>query len=243
MFNDPPATRGTRPVAPAPARTISRDTRLLDIRSDLTSELRWFVDGPIPPEVTAWFTAGGTVGFVEPRCDRYRVDGLGDVGVKRRSGTMLELKRRLGSAQRIEIEPGFDAWLEIWQRWSPADQLVTLDCGTRWVDVDKRIVKRRFDVDGREIELTDENRAMDGVGCDAEIVAVDVDGRRAWGLAFAAFGRLEHHDDLVRAAWASVMNASTRPRELDLRNALTCGYPAWLTMVDVGAVRRLHVPA
>ena len=55
-----------------------------------TGELRWFAPGPIPPEVLTWF--GGTA--VEERCDTYRLDGRDDMGLKLRSGKLLELKVR-----------------------------------------------------------------------------------------------------------------------------------------------------
>jgi hypothetical protein len=63
-----------------------------------TTELRWFVPGPLPAHIRSWFT-----GVAEERCDTYLLDGSIDVGVKRRFRETLELKVRQSLDGRIEI--------------------------------------------------------------------------------------------------------------------------------------------
>ena len=210
---------------------IEHDTSLLDstpgVRIDLTSELRWFFRGPLPDDVVAWFTVDGAAGLPEQRVDLYRTSDEVDAGLKRRGGTILELKLRHGSPAAFELDDRSVGLLERWQRWSPADDRV-LDAGhVDWTVVDKSIVKRRFDLEGTEFMLTEATRPMTGVGCDAEIVAVSVDGASAWSFSFAAFGPLDDHQRLLTEAWSSLLRRP-RPAELVLGVEHSFGYPQWL---------------
>ena len=106
---------------------------------------------------------------------------------------------------------------------------------TIWVDVDKTIIKRRFDQNGREVALSEETRAMTGQGCDAEIVALSVHGQPAWSLAFAAFGPIAVRRRCLLDTWGeSILNTSTQPY-LDFNHAVPFGYPEWL--VEISAAR------
>ena len=83
---------------------------------DLTTEARWFFDGPLPAEVLTWFTNEGTAGVVEDRCDVYRIEEQPrvDVGVKYRNGATLELKLRVRPPQPSTIGRDLDGWMESW---------------------------------------------------------------------------------------------------------------------------------
>ena len=208
---------------------------------DITVELRWFFDGPLPAEVHSWFTRGGSRGLSESRRDTYRHDNLVDVGVKRRFGTTLELKERLDAPDPIEVA-GVTGQIETWRRWSPADHRVVLAVDTVWIDVDKTVIKRRFNQDGREVSLTQETRAMTGQGCDAEIVALSVCGQPAWSLAFAAFGPTDVRRRCLLDTWReAILNMPTLPF-IDFSEAVPFGYPEWLVEIsssaDVMAVGR-----
>lgn len=204
---------------------------------DLTTEVRWFFDGPLPSTVRSWFTRAGVAGLSEDRWDSYRVDGDVEVGVKRRFGATVELKRRDGRPERFVADGGLDGLLETWQRWSPAGDRVVLSGTETWLDVYKTVLKRRFDVAGHEISLSEENRAMSGDACDAEVVALSVHGRPMWSFAFAAFGAGVDHRRLVHAAWDALRVAGETPPELLFDLAGSCGYPEWLTWstVNVGS--------
>lgn len=216
------------------------DTSLLDstpgVRIDLTSELRWFFRGPLPDDVVAWFTVDGSAGLPEQRVDLYRTSDEFDSGLKRRGGTILELKLRHGSPAVFELDDRCAGLLERWQRWSPAADRVLGTGHVDWTVVDKSIVKRRFDLEGTEFMLTEATRPMIGMGCDAEIVAVTVDGVSAWSFSFAAFGPLEHHQQLLSAAWASLLRRP-RPSSLELDVERSSGYPQWLATEVPGETR------
>lgn len=200
-----------------------------DVVVDLTSEVRWFFAGPLPSRILTWFNRSRT-GLVEDRCDTYRLDQQVDTGVKRRFRTTLELKLRLGPPEPFS-STDLHGRLETWKRWSPADGRVALDESTVWVDVDKTVIKRRFDGDGHEVPLDEQRRAMVGDGCDVEIAAISVNTLQAWTFALAAFGRPDQHRTLLVNAWKAL--AADRPDtgELQLDRDRSCGYPEWLARV------------
>jgi hypothetical protein len=201
---------------------------------DVTAEVRWFFDGRLPEDVVSWFTLDGTTGLAESRYDTYRLGGPIDIGMKYRFGSILELKRREGAPEPISMGPDEDGWLERWRRWSPADDLVEVGEDTTRVDVDKTVVKRRFDPDGREQPLSEATRAMTGQGCDVEIADVSVDGRAGWTFAFAAFGLADGDRSSIEQAWHTLTEGRPRPQQLRLRPVDSCGYPQWLTTAAGG---------
>lgn len=196
---------------------------------DLTTELRWFFDGPLPPAVLRWFTASGA-GLAEDRCDTYRLDRHVDTGVKRRFRTTLELKRRLGTPEPFATR-GVNGNLEVWKRWSPADGRVDIDDSTTWVDVDKTVIKRRFDRRAREMPLSEEGRAMSGDGCDVEIAVISVNGLQAWTFALAAFGQPEHQRALLVSTWDALAMGRSDIKAIGLDSRHSSGYPEWLARV------------
>lgn len=130
-----------------------------------TTELRWFATGGLPIEVTSWFTRNGTVGVPEDRTDTYRIGGRSDVGLKRRSGEMLELKIRQSVGQRLELGTGLAGRVETWRKWSPAPSVHDNDVSLPWIDVRKRIIKRLFSLRGEETTFSPQAVARLPAGC------------------------------------------------------------------------------
>ena len=197
---------------------------------DLTTELRWFFDGPLPADVLSWFMPKG-VGLLERRLDTYLLDGRLDRGVKQRSGSKLELKMRTGLSEPASVADDVHGSVETWRRWSPADHLLSLDDDTVWVDIDKTIVKRRFGSDGQEKVLSESTRVKTGDGCSAEVAALSANGREAWTLAFAAFGEPDTHRSSLRTAWRSLSMQQGPPDHLQLGIGRSYGYPEWISKV------------
>lgn len=197
-----------------------------------TTELRWFVEGHLPPDVMSWFTNEGTVGLAEERCDTYRLDGGFDMGIKRRFRETLELKVRRSIGENVVLGPGLAGRLEVWRRWSPAECVAP--CSGRhatWADVNKMVIKRRFSITGDEVELTEASRAATGTGCDVEIAAVSLDDVEAWTFAFAAYGPLASRREALVATWNSLVADGAPPDRFGPFFGLSCGYPEWLELV------------
>jgi hypothetical protein len=192
-----------------------------------TTELRWFVPGTLPPEIYGWFT--GSTGTAEQRCDTYLLDGRCDIGVKRRFRETLELKVRQSLDGRIQVGEGLAGSLEVWRKWSPAEDLVDDTSDGQWIDVCKSIVKRRFAMDGNEIAFSSGAQGT-GAGCDVEIAAVTVGVVQAWTFAFAAFGPGATRRDALLASWRGLVAATPCPKSFRCRTGRAMGYPEWLAL-------------
>jgi hypothetical protein len=209
------ATRRPEPVQPiGPVGPLVLDT----------TELRWFLPGPLPADVGGWFT--GSTGFVEERCDAYLVDDRGDISVKLRFKETLELKVRQSLDGRIEFGEGLAGSLEVWRRWSPAEGLIEDGVG-QWVDVRKSIVKRRFLMDGIEIAFSPVSETT-RAGCDVEIAAITVGAVDSWTFAFAAFGPPATRREALLASWQALVAATSCPEPFRSRTVRAMGYPEWL---------------
>lgn len=192
-----------------------------------TTELRWFVPGSLPADVGVWFT--GSTGVLEERTDTYRLDGRGDIGVKRRFRETMELKVRQSLDGRIEFGDGLAGSLEVWRRWSPAEALVEHGVDERWVDVRKSVVKRRFLLDGTEVAFSPVLEAT-GAGCDVEVAGVTVDDVHWWTFAFAAFGPPAARREALLASWRALVAAAPCPERFEPRTARAMGYPELLML-------------
>ncbi len=201
----------------------------LEAPSDLdTTELRWFVPGPLPTDIGHWFAGGSTLSPDE-RCDTYLVDGRSDIGVKRRYRETLELKVRASLDGEIQLGDGLAGSLEAWRKWSPADDLVENDSDGPWVDVCKSIVKRRFSIDGTELDSSSP-APVDEAGCDVEIAEVTIGSASWWTFAFAAFGPLATRRDALVASWQGLVAVSGSRELFAPDTARAMGYPEWLTL-------------
>jgi hypothetical protein len=190
-----------------------------------TTELRWFLPGPLPADIRGWFN--GSTGVGEERCDTYLLDGRADIGVKRRFRETLELKVRQSLDERIELGEGLAGSPEVWRKWSPAERFLDGSRDGRWVDVHKSIVKRRFSMDGTEIPFSfDEHQT--GPGCDIEVAGVTVGVIQAWTFAFAAFGSPGR--DALLASWQQLVAGTPCPTPFGPRTGRAMGYPEWLSL-------------
>ena len=193
-----------------------------------TLELRWFTPGAVPTDVVEWFTDHGRTGAVEQRCDTYRLDDRDDLGVKYRFGTLPEVKRRLSAEIISEEGLRVAGRLEAWRKWSPADELVD-STGKGWVEVHKRITKRRFSADGHEVSIA-EPLAL-AAGTDVEIVAVTMCDVEMWSFAFAAYGPSSGRCGALAACCNTVLGRTT-PASLILTASNSASYPGWLTTIS-----------
>ncbi len=208
---------------PGPARSqCATEAAVVD-----TTELRWFVPGPLPAEVGGWFT--GSTGVAEERCDTYLLSGRADIGVKRRFRETLELKVRQTLDGRVELGEGLAGSLEVWRRWSPAGGLVEDGADGQWVDVCKSVVKRRFSVDGAEVAFL-AGAQVTGAGCDVEVAEVTVGALKVWTFAFAAFGPPATRRHALIASWHGLLAAAPCPEPFGPRTGRAMGYPEWLAL-------------
>ena len=187
-----------------------------------TLEARWFVRGPLPPSVAAWF--GGPP--AEARTDRYLPAPTDDLGVKARAD-------RLETKARLSVEGPFHVGrasgrIEAWRKWGfvlaggPAAASKTAG----WRDVAKRRRQQRCGPDGARRP----EGAPAGTTCALELTEIDVDGAPWWSVCLEATGPTAADRRAVLAATAAAW--LTRPDAPVLPAGASMGYPEWLRRLD-----------
>jgi hypothetical protein len=170
---------------------------------------------------------------VEERRDRYLCDGRTDVGVKIRNGETLELKTRLTTGPVVDLGAGLIGNIERWRKWTLGGADLDRPLSPRridadgWIDLDKRIAKRRFLLDGIEVEYSPQ--LPHEPSCDVEIVDVRAAGEAAWSFAFAAHGPRGSRLATVRSAAQAVLaDGGPTWRDGGLGRHASMGYPEWI---------------
>lgn len=169
----------------------------------------------------------GKTGVTEQRCDSYLVDNRGDIGVKLRARTTLELKVRQSLGEWIDLGDGLAGVPEQWRKWSPANHLAQIESISQWIDVHKVIIKRRFSIDGNEVPFSHGSTA-DMSGCDVEVAHVDADDRSMWTIAFAAFGPPDSRRAALATSWKALAVDVTLAAPLRGLDGHAMSYPEWL---------------
>lgn len=194
-----------------------------------TAELRWFLRGPPPGPVVAWFERATDP--PKTRTDVYFVlPGTDALGVKIRGGTTsLELKLRPRPGAPLDLPNGVSGQLEEWQKWSFSRSGISrflprlgLPKG-QWMAVQKQ---RR---------MTTIPHHGDS-GCNVELTALTVasggppgtpGSGQTWStLGFESFGPERDLVPALKAAAEQLFGALELPGGLD--SELACGYPGWL---------------
>ena len=190
-----------------------------------TTEVRWFFAGPCPEAIAQWFHGGVLVGGPEARTDEYAQLHRDDLGIKRRSGHLLDLKVRTAQLPGAGLPPGLDGRLEAWAKWSFALD-PTASAPSAWLPVEKRRWTRRYEIiegDSRPIALDQ----LVAVGCAAELAFLRVASHEAWSFGFEAFNTEgEALAPLTIGVRAFVAETPLGSIRFDARDS--CGYPHWL---------------
>jgi hypothetical protein len=210
-----------------------------------SAEVRWFLDGPIPDELHAWFVGAADAppylaGREAARTDRYLLlPGCRTLGAKLREGK-LELKALCTPPTHLELPHGVVGRSASWVKWSyaepPAEPFVAallaeparLAAGEpgSWADVSKVRWMRLFSLDGPLREVPFDQQPQQG--CSFELSQVTVFGTQYWSLACEAFGDLALVADYLRQVTLHLFSAAPPPAPLSAANSWS--YPAWLAV-------------
>ena len=192
-----------------------------------TAEVRWFLPGPVPPDVRAWFDdLGPLVEAASPRTDCYVQPTGPGLNVKVREGR-LEVKRRDAPGAVREWAAGVAGVVEHWRKWSFAlDEAVRAMHSAYWQAVRKQRRLRAYRPDGAGgvAEVSDD--AESEAGCEVELSEIQVDGQTWWSVCFEAFGPEDQLDRLLLDTARHVFAQSMPPTVLVSDHSM--GYPAWL---------------
>lgn len=209
----------------------------------LSLEIRWFAEGPVPEEWKEWFAAGDDLPEPGVRTDHYLLDTQEALNIKLREGR-VEVKQRLGTSRRYQLNDHCGGWQEEWVKWSfgldEAEDYVHAAAAdpASWLAVGKKRYLRTFTLDemGRLREADPERRLP--AGCGVELTALMV-GKHHWHtVGLEAFGEKNSRKRVFDAAARSLLTVREAPPLL-LEQSL--GYAAWISefypkMVGAGRV-------
>ena len=203
-----------------------------------TFEVRWFIRGIVPKDVSAWFFTD--YARVESRRDSYvQIRHTDTVNVKIRGGgggpLQIKVQTREPAAYKFSttIHGLVDGWekVTVWRRLCGKDKEdLPTTAALSWLNVKKVRVKRRFAIDptGRVYEV--ENTKSLRRGVDVELTNLAVGGLnedRWWTLSFEAFGDDSHFSALMKVAQA-VFSSSQIPTTV-LTLQASDSYASWLS--------------
>jgi hypothetical protein len=204
-----------------------------------TAELRWFYEGAIPEDVTAWFHRGER----RPVEQLHRVDhylwlgGLAELGIKLRQGR-IEVKRRHTVHGVVHFHRQISGSVEEWHKWSfalAAAHRLPGDAGTQnsaWIKVRKERQLRKYRITNERQPIAVPDAEYPVQGCHLELTRIRVGENRWWSLGLEAFGPAGALWQYLSLVVDHILGQGLLPT-LEARHS--CGYPRWVALVRVRA--------
>jgi hypothetical protein len=195
-------------------------------------EVRWFYQGAIPAETSAWFERSETEFAAMPsRVDHYvRLLNDASLGIKLREGR-VEIKQRQQEFGIIQLAEQVAGRVEGWRKWSFAlaqrdDELsAMLEPTPSWVAVHKQRRLRKYGLSGnRQIQAIPVSE-LPSQRCSLELTAINVAGQGWWSLALEAVGDEEEPEEIL----LRVARHTLQDRTVSIFDAQhSYSYPEWL---------------
>ena len=197
----------------------------------LSLEIRWFAEGPVPGEWKAWFAAGHRLPDPGERTDHYLLDTQEALNVKLREGR-VEVKQRLGTPRRFQLDDRYSGWREEWVKWSfgldEAEEYVQTAAAdpASWLAVGKKRYLRTFTLDeAGQLCEADPDQWLPA-GCGVELTELTVGEHRWHTVGLEAFGEKNDRKKVFDTAARSLLKRTEAPA-LPLEQSL--GYAAWIS--------------
>ncbi len=220
-------------------------------------EMRWFLEGSAPPEVTDWFDLPGHVTRVPPHLDYYA--GLADcttASIKLSRGRLDFKAMCRPPPARLQLG-ALSGIRDYWVKWSCASAAArrggyTLPSG-QWLAVWESRSLRRYALRSSGVWVSASDTDVDdpAQGCDVELStlrAMPVDStdqppsdsnwegaRQWWSLALEAFGSRPMIGNYLHEI---VHTQLSLPPPVRLTEDASCAYPSWLAGHWMGGCHR-----
>ncbi len=156
--------------------------------------MRWFFDGPVPPEVERWFCRSSLLSKAPPREDRYVLfpSSLG-LNVKLREGR-LEIKTLTANLGRRTFTPQAAGKLQIWEKRIgdraavAAFEKLESAAPHLWIGVSKERMLRKFVPKGKPLEEVSAGTLPLNGSCVVELTRLAVKGEVYWTACLETSG-------------------------------------------------------
>lgn len=196
-----------------------------------STEIRWFFEGKIPPNVTK-ILEETSIDISENRTDHYLlVQGCNNIGIKIRN-SRLEIKRRRDVQSYSISKLNISGNIERWERWewndktacNEIEQLTDKDDMNTWIRVEKKRWQKKFNVGGNDlIPVHSQELHYDFA---MEITELKLNGKSWWTIGFDSFTEqdLSFFDQLIETC--PIIQVG-----VNLKKDWSLGYPHWLCQV------------
>jgi hypothetical protein len=196
----------------------------------VTVETRWFLEGPLPPEVLRWFQRDGASVKPAHRIDRYLLaPGCTAIGMKLREGR-FEVKRRDKDLGVLRLAPGVTGRLALWRKWGFQVSGAQSDSpDENWVGVEKERWLRKFVTQGSALKEIDANDFGAG-GCSIELTRLAINGEPWWSIGLESVGEPPQAREELQSVAAHFFESGgdSAPPALSLQVEDSLDYPEWL---------------
>lgn len=199
-----------------------------------TLEVRWFVEGAPPTEITEWMREIGA-SAESARTDLYLVSDDPAMNVKLREGN-VQTKHRLGERSRIQFGDAVAGVKERWVKWSfptveQHHDLFDDDPTGLWVPVHKERMKRSIDP-SEQANMLDHMIEDNPTTAEIELTDVRSGSHRAWTICMEAKGRAEALSGTLQQMGNHLFSQGI-PRSLAVDHSF--GYARWIQTLKAPA--------
>jgi len=204
-----------------------------------STEVRWFLEGPLPDEMRLWFETGGSAKTEPQRTDEYLfLPGCETTSVKLREGR-FEVKALTQPPVSVPCRHGISGFRDAWVKWSSAridkdtSSRLAGRAEDRWIAVSKLRRLRLVSLEGGEaVEVAPDHGWLSG-GCQVELTAIEAWSRTQgrseaepwWSLSFEAFGNEKTMQDGIDLV---IDKFFKEPPPVNLSREASFSYPVWL---------------
>ncbi|MFP4228693.1 MAG: hypothetical protein ACLFTE_07690 [Salinivenus sp.] len=202
-----------------------------------TLEVRWFIDGPPPPDVTNWIQALGATPE-STRTDLYLVSEDPAMNVKLREG-QVETKHRIGDRHHIQFGDTHTGVQERWVKWSfptveQHHDLFDDDPTGLWVPVHKERLQRSI-LPHEQSDLLDHLIESNPATAEIELTTVRSGGHQAWTICVEASGDPKALPGTVQQIGNHLFSQGTPP---SLSSNHSFGYARWIQSLNSSSPER-----
>jgi hypothetical protein len=197
-----------------------------------SSEIRWFLSGPMPTAMAEWFNLPILGGEPEIQTDDYLLlPNCHVTGVKMREDK-LQVKSLCREPTPLMITDQISGWAASWVKWS-----IDLDSATARafyqenlpVRVQKRRWRRKLSVEtDQSVEVPLEMPIE--YGCFLELSTLQVRDATWWSLNLESFGPAQTIDESLRRCIYHFLRKPPPPTRLLAADSKS--YPEWLTSLS-----------
>lgn len=207
-----------------------------------TLEVRWFLDGPLPPEVADWIQGLGATAE-SARTDLYLVSDDPAMNVKLREGK-VETKHRIGDRHHVEFGDTHTGVKERWVKWSfptveQHHDLFDDDPTGLWVPVHKERLQRSISPE-EQADLLDHMIESEPATAEIELTTVRSEDQLAWTICVEASGSPEALPGTLQQMGNHLFSKGSPP---SLSAVHSFGYARWIQSLKASSAEPEEAPS